>query len=430
MPPRVRIPLVVALCAALGARAAAQDVIGEFPVVQVPPGNELTPAKIRLGQALFFEEQLSSDDSMACATCHRPEAGGGDPRPAGRHPGADMKLGTKDDEFGAFGMLLQDALGERKPHVVFGLERQVTPRSPPSVINAAFFNTQFWDTRALPTFVDARGKTLLAEFASLESQAVGPLLSSAEMGHEGRTWAELTEKLAAARPLALARDLSTPLAEFVGAETSYGPLFAKAFGTPEVTRERIAMAIASYERTLVADQTPWDLGTMTPAQTRGFELFLAHRACDICHTSDNRLFTDGARRTISLPDHGRAVKTPTLRNVGLRKRFMSGGQFESLSEVVQHYESLDFIHFETPADRAALIDFVGNALTDPRVARREPPFDGPRLRSELAPTREGGAGAKKNRGGAEGAEERGGKSAEGSGMSAAPQRDALSSGPR
>ncbi len=387
--PRPRRALSIALLAALLAgRAAGQDVIGEFPLVQVPPGNELTPAKVRLGQALFYEEQLSSDDSMACGTCHRPEAGGGDPRAPGRHPGPDGRLKTRDDEFGALGMYLQDAKGERKPDALFGLERQVTARNPPSVLGAAFFNTQFWDTRALPTFKDLQGKIVLEEYASLEAQAVGPLISSAEMSHEGRTWDELTAKLAAARPLALARDVPAPLAEFLADSTTYAPLFEKAFGTGEITRERIAMAIASYERTLVPDQTPWDLGTMTPRQQHGFELFLAHRACDICHTSDNRLFTDGARRTISLPDHGRAVKTPTLRNVGLRKRFMSGGQFDDLAKVVKHYEDLDFIHFEDEEARAALIDFVANALTDPRAARRAAPFDRPTLRSELEPAPE------------------------------------------
>ena len=55
----------------LAAPAAAQDVVGEFPHVAVPPQNPLTVEKARLGQALFHEEQLSSDDTMACATCPR-----------------------------------------------------------------------------------------------------------------------------------------------------------------------------------------------------------------------------------------------------------------------------------------------------------------------------------------------------------------------
>jgi cytochrome c peroxidase len=375
-------PLVIGvLVAPLCGHLAAQDVIGEFPHVQVPVENPLTPEKIRLGQALFFEEQVSSDDTMACATCHSFSAGGGDPRPLARSTGADGRFHTADDEFGSPGMKLRDARGAPLDGP-FGAERQVTARNPPTVVAAAFFNTQFWDTRALPTFRDLDGNVVLLEHGSLESQAVGPMISSAEMSYQGRTWGELTTKLATSRPLALARDIPAPLAEFIGEAESYGPLFERAFGTSEVTRERIAMAIASYERTLIPDQTPFDLGTMTLAQERGYELFLEHGACEICHVSKHGLFTDGARRTISLPDHERAVKTPTLRNTGLRRRYMSSGQFSSLSQVLMHYEGLDFIHFDEPADRRAMIDFIGNALTDPRVAAGEPPFEHPTLCSE------------------------------------------------
>jgi cytochrome c peroxidase len=369
----------------LAAPGAGQDVIGDFPAIQVPAGNPLTPEKARLGQALFHEEQLSSDDTMACATCHRLEAGGGDPRAGARHPGVDGRFQTPDDELGSFGVVLRDAQGKAKAHPVFGLERQVTNRNPPTVIGAVFFNLQFGDTRARPVFKDEHGEIVLDQYASLESQAVVPPMASGEMAHEGRTWADLTRKLAAARPLALASDVPPGLAEFIGDSPNYGALFAKAFGSEEITRERVAMAIASYERTLVPDQSPFDLGTMSASQVRGLELFKEHGACEICHSSANRLFSDGARRTISLPDHERHVKTPTLRNAGLRKRFMSGGELTSLGEVVRHYEDLGFIHFETPADRAALLDFVGNALTDPRVAERAPPFDRPTLRSECLP---------------------------------------------
>ena len=369
----------------LAAPEGAQDVIGEFPAIQVPSGNPLTPEKVRLGQALFHEEQLSSDDSMACATCHRLEAGGGDPRVGARHPGVDGRFQTPDDEFGSFGVVLRDAHGNPRAHPLFGLERQVTSRNPPTVIGAVFFNLQFGDTRARPAFKDEHGEIVLDQYASLESQAVGPPMASGEMAYEGRTWTDLTRKLAAARPLALASDVPPALAEFIGDGPNYGALFAKAFGTEEITRERIAMAIASYERTLVPDQSPFDLGTMSASQQRGLVLFKTHGACEICHSSANRLFSDGARRNISLPDHERVVKTPTLRNAGLRKRFMSGGELTSLDQVVRHYESLDFIHFETPEDRAALLDFVGNALTDPRVAERAPPFDRPTLRSECLP---------------------------------------------
>jgi cytochrome c peroxidase len=118
-------------------------------------------------------------------------------------------------------------------------------------VGAVFFNTQFWDQRAQPVFHDLNGAILLPQFASLESQAVEPILSPVEMGHEQRTWKDVIEKLSHVRPLELASDLPLNLVRFVTGAEAYGPLFEAAFGTSEITRERIAMAIASYERVLV-----------------------------------------------------------------------------------------------------------------------------------------------------------------------------------
>lgn len=380
----VRFHVLPLLLAAVLARAsAAQDLIGDFPVVQVPPGNPLTPEKVLLGKALFFEEQLSSDDTVACATCHMPEAGGGEPRPSLRAAGADGVLFTPDDDFGSAGVRRQDEHGNYLPHALFGFDRQPTARNSPTVLGAAFFNTQFWDARALPEFTALDGTTVLAQFASLETQAVEPPLSSVEMGETARSWDELVTKLARVRPLDLAVDVPPALDAFIGRAETYGPLFRAAFGTGAITRERIAMALASYERTLVPDRSPFDLGTMTARQQLGLQVFRDVGLCEVCHPSANRFFSDGASRTIFLPDHRRVVKTPTLRNVGLRRRFMSSGQFTSLDEVLAHYEDVGFITFTTQAQRLALRDFLQNALTDPRAARREAPFDRPLLRSEL-----------------------------------------------
>ncbi len=369
----------------LAGRGRAQDLIGEFPVVQVPPGNPLTPGKALLGQALFYEEQLSSDGTVACATCHITETGGGDPRAGARHPGADGALHTPDDEFGSPGVVLQGNDGSYTNHAVFGIAPQVTARNSPTVIGAAFFNTQFWDARALPVFKDLSGQIVLPESASLETQAVEPIVSEVEMGHGQQDWPEETARLAAVRPLALASALPPSLDAFIGDSAGYGPLFERAFGTSEITRERIAMALASYERTLVPDRTPYHRRAMTRRQQQGFQVFLHRGTCNVCHTSENDFFTDGASRTIDLPDHQRFVKTPTLLNVALRRRFMSGGLFASLGEVLGHYERIGFLDPLMPDERAALLDFLENALTDPRVANREPPFDRPTLRSESQP---------------------------------------------
>jgi len=382
---RSLVPVLPALLLpALGAPLRAQDLVGTFPSVVVPPGNPMTPGKILLGKALFFEEQMSSDDTMACATCHVLDAGGGESRGAFRHPGADGLLNTLDDEFGSPGVVLHVAGGDYQDDPVFGVQRQVTGRNSPTVIGAAFFNTQFWDRRAGPVFRDLAGQIVLPDLASLENQAVQPPLSGVEMNHVGVNWDQITAKLALSRPLVLATDLPTDLEQFIGDKRGYGPLFTAVFGTPEITRERIGMAIATYERTLVADQTPFDLGTLTARQLQGFDAYQNRALCEQCHPSTNGLFTDGVLQTIHLPNHERTVKTPTLRNVGLRPRFMSSGQFQSLTLVLQHYESQGMFQPQT-GDVGAMKDFLENGLTDPRVAARLPPFDRPTLRSELVP---------------------------------------------
>jgi hypothetical protein len=226
---------------------------------------------------------------------------------------------------------------------------------------------------------------ILPAMAALEVQAVAPLTSFVEMANEARTWDEIVSKLSAARPLALAWLVPSRLARFVE-DSTYVNLFAQAFGTGEITRERIAMAIASYERTLIPDQTPFDTGTLTPEQELGLLVFETRARCTLCHPSTNRLFTDGRRELIDLPGHSRATKIPGLRNVGLRRRLMSSGQFTTLEEVVDHYERIGFVPSTLkPEERSALIAFLDKGLTDPRVERAEPPFDRPKLHGERAP---------------------------------------------
>src|SRR5688500_13798894 len=100
-----------------------------LPPVPVPPENPITEPKRVLGKILFWDEQLSSDGTVACGTCHRPSAGGADPR-AGRHPGVDK--GTIDDVMGSPGIASLDRDGHARPHPLFGAAAQVTPRLTPS----------------------------------------------------------------------------------------------------------------------------------------------------------------------------------------------------------------------------------------------------------------------------------------------------------
>jgi cytochrome c peroxidase len=373
-----------------------------LPDVQFPIGNPLTEEKRVLGKILFYDEQLSTDNTVACASCHTQTAGGADRRRV-RQPGPDGLIDTDDDIFGSPGVINQNDDLDYAAHPVFGLNRQVTGRAAPSVINSGHALEIFWDGRANDAFIDPdTGETLLAGFAALENQAVNPPLTTTEMAHHGRDWGHITAKLAHARPLALASDVPPDMADAALDARTYPELFRRAFGDTEITAARIAMAIATYERTLVADQTPWDafvLGdptAMTQAEQRGWDAFEAVR-CTVCHVPS--LFTDNGFANIGVrpvaEDRGRQnvtglhadrgrFKTPGLRNVGLKSSFMHNGQYTSLREVVDHYadpkqfnENLDgFANVNLNSQqRADMTVFLENALTDPRVANGEFPFD-------------------------------------------------------
>ncbi len=388
-----------------------------LPPVPAPTQNPITAEKAVLGKILFWDEQLSSDDTVACGTCHMPgAAGGADPR-LGLHPGLDGRPNTPDDVLASLGIVRQDAAKAFASSATFGLDRQVTRRAAQSAITSQYAPRQFWDGRAGPAFNDPlTGRVLIPGGGSLEAQSLHPLMDSTEMAHEGRTWAELTGKLASVRPLAVATNLPNDVAQALARGTSYPDLFQTAFGDPAITPARIAFAIATYERTLVANQTPWDRFTagdqtaLTQSQRMGMQAF-GQSQCSRCHTPP--FFTDHSFRTLGLrpiqEDNGRQgvtgnnadrgrFKVPSLRNVGLKRTFMHNGGFSTLAEVLQFYDrqlpnfpdNRDPILNQVrvpPQARGVITDFITNALTDPRVAQELPPFDRPRLRSERAPNR-------------------------------------------
>jgi cytochrome c peroxidase len=387
----------------------------QLPPIPVPPENPITPAKAVLGKALFWDEQLSSDDTTACATCHIPSAGGGDPHsltPENLHPGPDAVFGTSDDRRGSRGVVRCAPDARFTPDASFFPRAQVTARKAPSAIGAAWAPELFWDGRAGSTFLDPLNQRVVAtQHAALESQAAGPLVSDVEMACEMRSPQDVATKLSYAKPLALADQLTPDLSAALAVDPTYPELFEAAFGDRSITPARIALAIATYERTLVPDQTPYDLGTLTPAQQRGLQAFRGNGACTFCHTEP--LFTDHSYSNIGVrpdsDDPGRfavtqnpadlgAFKVPALRNVGLNTSFFHNGGKRTLAEVVELYRlggefpgpNLDVRlspAFLSPAERADLVEFLRNGLTDPRVAAELPPFDRPRLASERAATR-------------------------------------------
>jgi cytochrome c peroxidase len=201
-----------------------------------------------------------------------------------------------------------------------GVGRKVGARNSPTVINRLFSKEQFWDGRAV----------------DLEDQAHGPLINQVEMAMPRHD-----EVVARCRGVA-----------------GYGPLFEKAFGSPEITMPRIAQAIASYERTVVAGNSPFDRytagdsGAMSASAIRGMELFNGKGNCKTCHAGFN--FTDeqyhniGVGMDASKPDLGRyevskveadrgAFKTPTLRNVTENPPYMHDGSELTLEAVVEFY---------------------------------------------------------------------------------------------
>jgi cytochrome c peroxidase len=388
---------------------------GGLPPLQVPAQNPITPQKAILGKLLFWDEQLSSNNRVACGTCHTFAAGGGDLRSA-VHPGPDGAVGTPDDKFGSPGLVRSDAANQYLSDPTFGLQVQVTPRATPSFLTGAWFPSLFWDGRATSVFTDPQtGLPATTANGALESQAVGPVLSSVEMAHDARSWASVTQKLATANPLALATDLPADMAAAVANGATYPSLFAAAFGTPDVTAQRIAFALATYQRTLVPDQTPWDQfqrgvpGAMNQSQINGMNVFNGPGRCNLCHVPG--LFSDRQFRNLGLrpvaEDTGRQgftsnaadrgkFKVPSLRNAGLRTRFMHNGQFTTIGQVFGFYLNgggpfLDnkdplLVPLQVPPQAANdLINFVTTALTDPRVAAGTGPFTRPTLASQRIP---------------------------------------------
>lgn len=399
--------------------------LGDAPV---PAENPITEEKRVLGKILFWDEQLSSDNTVACGTCHQPAAGGGDSR-LGSNPGLDQIFGTSDDVIGSPGMRALDANGQQLNDPIFGHAAQVTGRGTPSFLTSMFADTNFWDGRATDQFVDPENTRtiIITSGGALESQAVGPILSTVEMAQQGRGWPEVISKLEQVTPLSLASNIPSDMADALQGNPDYGQLFQAAFGDNQITAARIGMAIATYERTLVPNQTPWDQfiagdrNAMTQAQIAGWNDFTQETPCGNCHRPP--LFSDDNFRNIglrpSIEDFGRfdvtgnnrdrgEFRTPSLRNTGLRKSLMHVGTITSVADAIDFYNAgtnsnghsqftadqsgipntntdIDEINVfgDDPVRRGQVVDFIANALTDPRVAAETFPFDRPTLATEV-----------------------------------------------
>ncbi len=378
-----------------------------------PPGNPVTASKTNLGKALFWDEQLSSTRTVACGTCHFASNGGADARSVSQaarsvNPGLDGVFGTADDVVGSLGVPLNLADGTLQWSASFGLQEQVTGRRSMSTINAAYSNSLFWDGRATQVFRDPlTNEIVLPGGAALESQILGPFVNATEMGHTTRDWNDVATRVSLSRPLVLSPSVPVALTSWINGR-GYPELFTEAFGSAGVTPVRIAMAIATYERTLYSDQAPIDggPGTLTPQEARGQQLF-NQNDCAMCHSgllfTDNQFHNTGIRPAAE--DQGQFVvtgnqndrakfRTPSLRNVELRAPYMHNGRFATLEDIVEFYNrggDVNAPNIErnrirprnlTAQQKADLAAFLKRPLTDPRVAAETAPFDRPMLYAE------------------------------------------------
>jgi cytochrome c peroxidase len=181
----------------------------------IPPDNPQTAEKIALGQKLFFDGRLSVDGTVACATCHDPQRAFTDGRPTS-----------------------------------IGVQGRSGQRNAPTVLNALYNKTQFWDGRA----------------KTLEEQAALPIANPVEMGQP--------DLEAAAVSLA--------------ALPEYQQAFQNVFGRAPNGQDLVA-ALASYERMLTSFDSPFDrflagdARAIDDAAKRGWVLFNDRARCNKCH---------------------------------------------------------------------------------------------------------------------------------------------------
>ncbi len=314
---------LVAIAVLAEGALAAEKPLG-LPEVPIPADNPQTPEKIRLGDKLFHDKRFSATGEVACANCH------------------DSSKAFTDSPL----------------RVSEGVRGLTGTRNAPTVINAAYMTSQFWDGRE-PT---------------LEAQSHQPPVNPVEGGLADHG----------------------PILKIVRSDPEYVGAFKKVFGKSgeRITMKEVSQAIASFERTIIAGDSPFDRyyfggdnTAMTDQQVRGFQVFLAKGRCVSCHTieQNHALFTDSKFHNIGVginriqqdvprlagafleakqqgidvdvavltnpktSELGRfavtddiseigAFKTPTLRNIAVTAPYMHDGSLETLEEVMEHYD--------------------------------------------------------------------------------------------
>lgn len=365
-------------CVVAGAVAACPVLAGDRTVQEIPPGmrlealprrpaeppdNPSTPDRIALGRLLFFDPILSATQGVACATCHHPAFGWTDGRP--------VPIGV-----GGAGLGPQRVLGGP------GLAPPLTRNSLP-ILNTAFnglVSDGKPDPGAAPMFWNSRT-------SGLEAQALVPIRSRGEM--RGEICAEAD---------AVGRGV-----ERLQANAEYRRLFDGAFPeTPGrgISAENLAKAVAAFERSLIATETPLDrylrgdTKALDASQQRGLQVF-KDAGCIQCHggpmLSDFKLHFIGV--TDAIPGGRSEFRTPSLRNLRRTAPYMHNGSLRTLEDVLVFYEQLSDAVSETldggdavaqppldpllkklnlrPEDFPALLSFFA-ALEDPHYDQTVP----------------------------------------------------------
>lgn len=252
-----------------------------------PNDNQITNAGATLGRVLFYDKRLSANDTTACASCHLQENGFSDPRT-----------------------------------LSVGFDGGLTGRHSMSLANAAYYERGrfFWDERA----------------DTLEEQVLLPIQDSVEMGMD-------------------LDDLEVKLT----ATSFYPDLFEDAFGTPTVTSDRISLALAQFVRSMVSFESKFDEGfdddgdfspngVFTQEEELGRQLFFSNNNgpnCDSCHETAAMILDQPRNNGLDANTNadqgtgGGRFKSPSLRNIAVTAPYMHDGRFDTLAEVVEHYNS-------------------------------------------------------------------------------------------
>ncbi len=288
---------------------------------RAPADNTLTLERALLGKRLFYDPQLSRTNDISCGSCHQQQSAFADPRP-----------------------------------VSIGVEGRSGTRNAPSIVNAAWGKTFFWDGRA----------------QSLEEQAGQPIENPLEM--------DLTLSDAVAR---------------LAADPSYVKDFTQAYGEAP-SEGSLHKALASFVRSVVSGSSPYDRhlrgddSDFGPPRKRGEALFLSEKAeCFHCHPSgslsnegyfNNGTYTAGGdtgRQQVTgrVGDLGK-FKVPGLRNIAITAPYMHDGSLLTLEDVIEQYaaggrgdpstDPLIKPFSLSSEEKADLLDFL-RSFTDPTL---------------------------------------------------------------